>query len=64
MDKPPKPDEDFIGLTGAAQRLQHSASWVRDEVDAGVLPHVRNDYGRRLFRPEDVATFKREQDRN
>lgn len=47
--------ESFLSLRRAAARLGVPATWLRSEVDAGRLPHLRA--GRRLLlNPQAVET--------
>jgi DNA-binding transcriptional MerR regulator len=50
----------MLGTSGAARALGTPENRVRVYADTGRLPHIRDDTGRRLFRPEDVIRLKAE----
>lgn len=55
----PKTNGDLLGTSGAASILGCDYRTVYRHVDAGRLPCVRDNTGRRIFRRADVDAFKR-----
>ncbi len=53
----------LLGLTEAAKRLQISVVHLRSLCDQGALPSIRDSAKRRLFKPDDVAVFKQQRER-
>jgi excisionase family DNA binding protein len=51
--------QSLLGSTHAARALGISEQTLRRRADSGVLPHIRDAAGRRLFSNETIEAAKR-----